>query len=105
MCAPRVTDEVGIIIGLERLLRLPAYERFCSQGLLRFLLQALHGEEILCEEAILAWKGRREDGQGDEHAQGLFKDDRIKDFLEWLEEEEEETESGSEEDDDDDDDE
>ena len=102
MCAPRATDEVGIIIGLEKLLRMPAYERFCSQGLLRFLLQNLHNEEVVSEEAILTWKGRREGGQGDDHALGLFADDKIKDFLEWLEDEEEETESGSDDDDDDD---
>ena len=90
-CAPRPTDEVGIICGLERILKTPDYAPFAAQGGLRFLLQTMFDAEVVCEEAILSWKGRREGGEGDENAIKLFGDERIKEFLEWIEEEEEES--------------
>jgi hypothetical protein len=56
---------------------------------LRFLLQALHGEECLSEEAILSWAAERKDEPAGSPKGKLFQLQSIKDFLEWLEEESE----------------
>ena len=60
---------------------------------LRFLLQTLHGEECLSEEAILSWAAERKDEPADSPQGKLFQLQSIKDFLEWLEEESEDDDS------------
>jgi translation initiation factor eIF-2B subunit epsilon len=60
----------------------------------RFILQTLHDEEIVSEEAILSWASMRrsEDLYGPQ--QKLFHQKATQEFLEWLEDESE-SDSGS----------
>ena len=64
----------------------------------RFVLQTLHDQEIVNEEAIFEWAGERKEEAKDSPKGQLFFQQPTQDFLEWLEEDS----SGSEEDDDDD---
>ena len=53
----------------------------------RFLLQTLHDEEVVSEEAILSWAAQRHE-EGEDTPRGkLFHQQPTQDFLEWLEEE------------------
>lgn len=64
----------------------------------RFLLQTLHDEDVVSEEAILSWAAeRREEGDDDSPRGKLFLQQPTQDFLEWLEEESEEGDSSEEE--------
>jgi len=66
----------------------------------RFLLQTLHDEEVVSEEAILSWAAERR-GKGEDTPQGmLFLQQPTQDFLEWLEEDSSEDEEDSSEDED-----
>ncbi|GKY96552.1 hypothetical protein MPSEU_000614800 [Mayamaea pseudoterrestris] len=65
----------------------------------RFLLQTLHDEEIVSEDAILMWAAdHRENENKGSAAAGLFAAKPVQDFLQWLEEEE--SEDGSDDDED-----
>ncbi|KAL7522846.1 hypothetical protein ACHAWX_007564 [Stephanocyclus meneghinianus] len=66
----------------------------------RFVLQTLHDQEILNEEALFEWAAERKE-EGSETPRGkLFLQKPTQDFLEWLEEDSaEETESGDDDDD------
>eukprot|EP00980_Cylindrotheca_fusiformis_P013493 scaffold3448_cov92-Cylindrotheca_fusiformis.AAC.3 len=97
-----IEEEKAIIHGLERVATMsgtPEAIKLSSGLSFRFLLQTLHDEDVLSEEAILSWAAdRKKDEPTDSSLLGkLFHMKSIQDFLEWLEEE-------SEEDDDDDDD-
>eukprot|EP00519_Triparma_laevis_P010136 CAMPEP_0182517180 /NCGR_PEP_ID=MMETSP1321-20130603/41753_1 /TAXON_ID=91990 /ORGANISM="Bolidomonas sp., Strain RCC1657" /LENGTH=757 /DNA_ID=CAMNT_0024724903 /DNA_START=55 /DNA_END=2328 /DNA_ORIENTATION=- len=96
-CTPRKADECGIIVGAERLVCLPGMEKFRAGGGFRFILQTLNDEDILSEEAIEVWKGRREKGEGGKDGLELFADQSLKDFLEWLEEESDESDGSEDE--------
>ena len=73
-----------------------------SKGMpFRLLLQILHDEEIVSEEAIKSWAAGRRDEDPDSPAGRLFASAPVQDFLEWLEASSDE-ESEEEEDDDDD---
>ena len=61
----------------------------------RFLLQTLHDEEVVSEEAILSWAAERKE-EGEDTPRGkLFRQQPTQDFLEWLEEESEEEDEDS----------
>ena len=70
----------------------------------RLLLQLLHGEEIVSEEAVLAWSADRKETDGDKDTPRgrLFRLPPLQEFLEWLDEDsdddddDEEDESGEE---------
>jgi hypothetical protein len=56
----------------------------------RFVLQTLHSQEVLSEEAILLWaEEHREDNKDDDPRSKLFMMQSVQDFLEWLEQESE----------------
>jgi NDP-sugar pyrophosphorylase family protein len=56
----------------------------------RFVLQTLHSQEVLSEEAILLWaEEHREDNNDDDPRSKLFMMQSVQDFLEWLEQESE----------------
>jgi translation initiation factor eIF-2B subunit epsilon len=69
----------------------------------RLLLQMLHDQEIVSEEAILAWAADRkeEDGEKDTARGRLFRLQPVQDFLEWLDEESEDEDDDDEEEDED----
>jgi translation initiation factor eIF-2B subunit epsilon len=83
-------------------------ERLQSGMSFRFILQTLHDEEVLSEEAVLQWAAeRKKEGESREEASSprvrLFQMPPVQDFLEWLEEEssddDEDDNSGEEEED------
>jgi len=110
-------EEKSIVLALERCavgegdIDDEAANRELSEALstgksFRLLLQMLHDEEIVSEDAVLAWAADRkeEDGEKDSPRGRLFRLQPVQDFLEWLDEEsdddddeEEEEQSGSEE--------
>lgn len=64
----------------------------------RFVLQTLHDQEIVNEEAIFEWAGERKDEGHDTPRGKLFFQKPTQDFLEWLEDEsDDESDSGDEE--------
>jgi len=52
----------------------------------RILLQTLHDEEILSEDAVLAWATLRKDGNSESVQGKLFAQESTQEFLVWLEE-------------------
>lgn len=93
-------EEISIIHGLERAAtaETPAANKLSSGLSFRFLLQALHDEEVLSEEALLAWaESRKSEPSADTPIGKLFQLPSVQDFLEWLEEdsEDEDDESSS----------
>jgi translation initiation factor eIF-2B subunit epsilon len=65
----------------------------------RFVLQTLHDQEIVNEEAIFDWAAERKEEGTDTPRGKLFFQKPTQDFLEWLEEEsDDESESGDDED-------
>lgn len=104
-----IEEEKSIVMALEKFATMPdeAGEYLSSGASFRFLLQTLHDEELVSEEALLSWAAARRRGLDDEVNTGarsavsqLFALQPVQDFLEWLEDESEE---GSDDDDDDDD--
>jgi translation initiation factor eIF-2B subunit epsilon len=59
----------------------------------RFLLQTLHDEEVVSEEALLSWATDKRVGDANSPAGRLFFQKPTQDFLQWLEEESEEESS------------
>jgi translation initiation factor eIF-2B subunit epsilon len=99
-----IDEEKAVVVALEK----SATEggdmgEVLSTGMtFRFLLQTLHDEEVVSDEAILLWASERRDEEGSDSAVArLFQMKPVQEFLEWLEAESEE-ESGSEESEDDD---
>ena len=92
-------EEKAIIVALERCAEEEGEmgEKLSSSMTFRFLLQTLHDEETVSEEAILSWaEDRRE--EVDTVRGKLFHSQPVQDFIEWLQEEsDDEDESGSEE--------
>ena len=57
-----------------------------KQPAFRFVLQTLHDQELISEEAIISWAKLRRDGNA-ESAQGkLFQQAPTQQFVEWIEE-------------------
>ena len=93
-------EEKAIVLAVERCAIAEGTEmgEVLSSGMsFRFLLQTLHDEEIVSEEAILDWAKER-NAEGDTARGRLFRLKPVQDFLEWLQEESEE--DGSEDDND-----
>lgn len=69
----------------------------------RLLLQMLHDEEIVSEEAVLAWAADRkeQDGEKDTPRGRLFRLPPVQEFLDWLDEESDEEDDDEDEEDDD----
>ena len=53
----------------------------------RFILQTLHGEDILSDEAILSWANVRREESQESKVGKLFNQKHTQEFLEWIEEE------------------
>jgi translation initiation factor eIF-2B subunit epsilon len=53
----------------------------------RFMLQTLHGEEIISDEAVLSWANMRREESKDTLVGKLFNQKHTQEFLEWIEEE------------------
>lgn len=90
-----IDEEKAIIHGLERVATAegsPESTKLSSGLSFRFLLQTLHDEEVLSEDAILSWAAERKEEPADGPLRNLFQLQSIQDFLEWLEEESEEEE-------------
>jgi len=66
---------IGDIVGKE-----PAF---------RFILQTLHSEEIVSEEAIISWAALRRDGNPESSQGKLFLQTPTQEFLAWIEEDSE----------------
>jgi translation initiation factor eIF-2B subunit epsilon len=88
-------EEKAIVYALERVAIAPGPvgDKLKSGLSFRFLLQTMHDQEVLSEEAILAWAEERKKEPDDSPMGKLFHLASIQAFLEWLEEESEEEES------------
>jgi translation initiation factor eIF-2B subunit epsilon len=64
----------------------------------RFILQTLHQEEVVGEEAILAWAGSRREGDPTSAVGKLFHQEPTQEFIEWLQDESESSDGESDED-------
>ena len=53
----------------------------------RFMLQTLHSEEIVSDEALMKWAALRREGNQDSPVGKLFNQKHTQEFLEWVEEE------------------
>jgi translation initiation factor eIF-2B subunit epsilon len=96
-------EEVAIIKALEQCATGEGeIGEVLSTGMsFRFLLQTLHDEEIVSEDAILMWAAsHNESADTKSPTAKLFAAKPVQDFLQWLQEEE--SEDGSDEDEDDD---
>jgi translation initiation factor eIF-2B subunit epsilon len=94
-------EEKSIVMGLETaaLGGGGTGEALSTEPNFRFLLQTLHDEEIVSEEAILAWAADRRETDPESDLGKLFNQQPIQDFLEWLNEESSSDEDDSEEED------
>jgi len=92
-------EEKGIILALEKAATSGGDMQLTlsSQPNFRFVLQTLHDEEILSEEAILSWAAERHDEPSDDAVSNLFNQQPTQDFLEWLEEEDDSDDEDSDE--------
>lgn len=93
-------EEKGIVLALEQC-ALESNERgqtLSSGTSFRFLLQTLHDEEIVSDEAILSWAADRQEDADGSRLKKLLDLPLVKDFLEWLEQESEDEDGSSEED-------
>ena len=52
----------------------------------RFILQTLHDEEIITDDAIITWAGKRRNENPNTPKGSLFSQQHTQDFLKWLEE-------------------
>lgn len=72
-------------------------EKLQSGMSFRFVLQTMHDQEVLSEEAILKWAAERKASKGggssDSARIQLFQSQPVQDFLEWLEEDSEDDDS------------
>ncbi|KAG7369559.1 eIF4-gamma/eIF5/eIF2-epsilon domain containing protein [Nitzschia inconspicua] len=98
-----IDEEIAILYGLEMAATgnttaldrksLDAISQKLQSGMtFRFVLQTMHDEEVLSEEAILKWAAERKEDETKESSSAcvkLFQSQPIQDFLEWLEEESE----------------
>jgi len=75
-------------------------EALSAEPNFRFMLQTLHDEEIVTEEAVLAWAADRRETDPESDLGKLFNQQPTQDFLEWLNEDssDEDDESSDEED-------
>ena len=98
-------EEKSIVLALERAATSGGEigEKLSDGPSFRFLLQTLHDEEIVSEEAILSWAAERKAQSEDSPIGKLFRLQSIQDFLEWLEEESEDDDDEEDEDDSDED--
>ncbi|CAJ1931437.1 unnamed protein product [Cylindrotheca closterium] len=88
-----IEEEKSILYGLEQVAiqeNSPVATKLSSGLSFRFVLQTLHDEEVLSEEAILSWAAERKEEPKDSAVGNLFQLKSIQEFLEWLEEEDEE---------------
>mmetsp|Transcript_9050 Transcript_9050/g.22900 ORF Transcript_9050/g.22900 Transcript_9050/m.22900 type:complete len:907 (-) Transcript_9050:52-2772(-) len=82
-----IEEEQGIIHGLEAAAidGTEVSQRLQKGMTFRFLLQTLHDEDILSEDAILAWAEERKKEPDSSPTGKLFQTQPVQDFLEWLE--------------------
>jgi translation initiation factor eIF-2B subunit epsilon len=112
-----VVEEISIIHAIEmaatntghaktstdtKLMKLIA-EKLSNGMSFRFVLQTMHDEEVLSEEALLKWADERKQEVGSVQQESsarleLFRSQPVQDFLEWLEEESEEEDDDSDDD-------
>ncbi|KAL3939899.1 MAG: hypothetical protein SGBAC_005452 [Bacillariaceae sp.] len=91
-----VDEEKSILYGVEQVAiqeNSPVATKLSAGLSFRFVLQTLHDEEVLSEEAILSWAAERKDEPKDSALGKLFQLKSIQDFLEWLEEEDDDEDS------------
>lgn len=83
-----IEEEHGIIHGLEAAATdgTEIAQRLQKGMTFRFLLQTLHHEDVLSEDAILAWAEDRKKESDSSPTGQLFRTQPVQDFLEWLEE-------------------
>jgi translation initiation factor eIF-2B subunit epsilon len=100
-------EEQSIILALEAAAVTPSVigEVLSTEPSFRFILQTLHDEEVISDDAILRWAGKRRDDNPNTPKGILFLQQHTQDFLKWLEEDEDEEDDESDDDNDDDDDE
>jgi translation initiation factor eIF-2B subunit epsilon len=78
-----------------------AMQHVLSSGMsFRLLLQTLHDEDIVSEDAVLAWAAERreQDGDKDTPRGNLFRLEPVQEFLEWLQEEGDDSDDSEEDD-------
>jgi translation initiation factor eIF-2B subunit epsilon len=93
-------EEKAIILGLEACATGGGeMGEVLSKGVtFRFFLQVMHDEEVVNEEAVLAWAAERKEEVEDSPRGKIFRAGPVQDFLEWLEDEEDDdSEEGDEE--------
>lgn len=94
-----IDEETSIVTALESAAtgEGPMAVVLSQEPTFRILLQTLHNEEVVSEEAILSWAAERRE-EGEDTSRGkLFHQQPTQDFLEWLEQESEDEEDSSEE--------
>lgn len=96
-----VEEEKAIIVALEQIATdesMPAGKVLSTGMSFRFLLQTLHDEEVVSEEAVLSWAAEREsETASDKTLRGkLFRLQPVQDFIEWLQEDSEDDEEDDE---------
>lgn len=100
-------EEKSIVLGLERAATGGGDmgETLSAEPNFRFMLQTLHDEELVSEEAILAWAAGRRADDPETDVGKLFNQEPTQEFLDWLDEDDsdEEDDDSDEEDDDDED--
>ena len=97
-------EEKAIILGLEACATGGGeMGEVLSKGVtFRFFLQVMHDEEVVNEEAVLAWAVERKEEPEDSPRGKIVQAGPVQDFLEWLAEEDDEDDSDEDEDDSDD---
>lgn len=97
-----VDEEKAIVLGLEKAATADSEtgEVLSTGRSFRFLLQTLHDEEIVSEDAILSWaEDRRAIDDVESPVAKVFALQPVQDFLEWLAESEDEESDEEDEDD------
>ena len=81
-------EEKSVILALEQAATGgdPMGETLMKEPCFRFMLQTLHDQEVVSEEAILLWASERRNEDRNSLAGKIFNQQPTQDFLEWLEE-------------------
>ena len=103
-------EEQAIILGIEKMATGGGEmgDKLSSGNAFRFLLQTLYHEDIVSEEAILAWSGERKVEEQTEKDKDdspsprvrLYRQPAIQDFLNWLVDDDDDDDDDDEDDDD-----
>mmetsp|Transcript_15421 Transcript_15421/g.29081 ORF Transcript_15421/g.29081 Transcript_15421/m.29081 type:complete len:805 (-) Transcript_15421:48-2462(-) len=95
-----VEEEISVIVAVETAATSGGVigEVLSREPSFRFILQTLHSEEIVSDEAIMSWATMRREEDSAESPRGkLFLQTPTQEFLDWIEEDSSGSEDGSDE--------